>query len=808
MSTNWASEDTDDVAVVAADTLDAATEAATETAQPPPPPTATDAPPPQLTVATRPDASLIATGTTTASPTSTTAPEEEGGRGTRETTSSVLRGLSFLVSTAKAVTDVSFAAAKLSTSLSLHLARTAITTVGDRAGVPTAPVTLALSAAEHITLASLSLGQFWTDFGLHTAAGSLRTLDHVVGDTETARAIEAFARLVQAEVARSVDGASVADVGFVETLRCVMALVVLQRLTADTWRARAVEACGPAVLTVDVDVAAAAAEDDRAGTAWSPTDETPRIVELDDGEGPELDLNAIDFAAGVAPASSPDAIELAIGEVGTPPDTDTDTDAMVLAADAAADPATPDWPRRWREIRRYVRFATGAYGRHIARFLQGDNPVPAMVNPRADPDRAPPPDPVHPNRRFYARHTDTRLPDVVHSSYHPAARTSWLDDLVATLSPSPSPAPPVVENSNEPPAPRESVFVRPTTLKYHPTFFLVLDHPNRAIVVALRGTLSFHDVMVDLTCAYVDVRVAGATHRVHAGMYAAAARVALPGAGGPRVFEAVRECVRRYPGYGVVVTGHSLGAGVASLVALFWADPVTGRVSPSSGLVGDVACGGGVETPNPGLEGCVFSRGEGWRRDVAPPAATMPRFHCYAFASPAVMDNELSAKYAPVVTSLAHGGDFVPRLSLGGVRDVAGMVVWLHRRPRVVAGLVGRAVGAGGGEGDGEAEREAGGDEDPARERVGDPVALRRRMEAACVVNERLVPAGTVIWSVPVEGGVGRTAAAGGQEEERRTYAVRTVREPLRAFEEVELGLGMLLDHMPNVYEEVWRAAH
>ena len=35
---------------------------------------------------------------------------------------------------------------------------------------------------------------------------------------------------------------------------------------------------------------------------------------------------------------------------------------------------------------------------------------------------------------------------------------------------------------------------------YRPTFFLLIDHSSSSIVLALRGTLSFHDLMIDLTC--------------------------------------------------------------------------------------------------------------------------------------------------------------------------------------------------------------------------------------------------------------------------------------------------------------------
>ncbi|KAI8842532.1 hypothetical protein BC829DRAFT_401479 [Chytridium lagenaria] len=645
------------------------------------------------------------------------------GMSQRETTSTVLRGLNFLVNTAKTVSDVSFAAAKFSTSLGIGIARS-ISENLDATGIVSGPLSAVLNLAELIAISSIDLGKFWTGFGLHTAASCLRTVDHVAGDTETARAVEEFAKLVHAEVnRRAVEGdgeaKSLMEVGFLGTLRAVVALVCLQKMTREEWKRRGLKECGPVLRTVR-----------------SLGDSDPLTGGSGEGTamGPDVPAN---FA------------ELSIGQFGEP------STALVKVGGEGEDSEQC----RWREMRRYIRFATGAYGRHITQFLRGENPIPGMVDSRKDPYGSPPRllaggmdeerldgdgGDVHPERRFYADHTKTRLPDVVHSTYHGRKSNNILDDLLSGKRRSSG------EFVRETPVDQQyqqreeesydDIFTRPQTLRYHPTFFLVLDHPNRSIVVALRGTLSFHDLMVDLTCSYQDVEFEGKTERVHAGMYRAAMSIALPSEGvvrqggvfsgggppPPRVFEAVKECMSRYPAYQLVITGHSLGA-----------DVKTGRVSNTCGLLAT-----GVEAP---------------------------RFHCYAFASPAVVTDGLSRGLKGIVTS-------------GGVRDVAGAVVYS-------SGVGGLYVTGGG---------VTGADEDEELRLLASPTELRELLEVKCYDNEKLLPGGRVLW----------TGMEPEEKEEKGTEVGKEVEgDPQKAFGEIEVGLRMLTDHMPNVYEEVMHRA-
>ncbi|CAG8604970.1 8324_t:CDS:2 [Acaulospora morrowiae] len=183
---------------------------------------------------------------------------------------------------------------------------------------------------------------------------------------------------------------------------------------------------------------------------------------------------------------------------------------------------------------------------------------------------------------------------------------------------------------------------------YQPTYFLIRDHTTQSIILALRGTMSVHDLIVDLTCEYEDFQLPediqrgdDTIHQVHKGMFKVAKSMATPGQSG--VFEALKREMEANKDYGLILVGHSLGAGVASLLALLLASP----------------------------SNCMTTR---WSR--------LPlgrRVHAYAFATPCVMSAELSRRTRSLITSVAYGNDVICRLSLGHVLDLRNMVRFLGR---------------------------------------------------------------------------------------------------------------------------------
>jgi hypothetical protein len=107
---------------------------------------------------------------------------------------------------------------------------------------------------------------------------------------------------------------------------------------------------------------------------------------------------------------------------------------------------------------------------------------------------------------------------------------------------------------------------------YRPGHFVALCRERRQVVVAVRGTMRAQDVLVDLVCEsaeLVSVRdcegdetLRGEAHR---GFLKSAQRLAGD------LHELVARTLRENPGYELAITGHSLGGGVATLLALLWA---------------------------------------------------------------------------------------------------------------------------------------------------------------------------------------------------------------------------------------------
>jgi hypothetical protein len=107
---------------------------------------------------------------------------------------------------------------------------------------------------------------------------------------------------------------------------------------------------------------------------------------------------------------------------------------------------------------------------------------------------------------------------------------------------------------------------------YRPGHLVVLCRERRQVVVAVRGTMRAQDVLVDLVCEsaeLVSVRdcegektLRGQAHR---GFLKSAQRLAGD------LHELVARALRDNPGYELAITGHSLGGGVATLLALLWA---------------------------------------------------------------------------------------------------------------------------------------------------------------------------------------------------------------------------------------------
>lgn len=195
--------------------------------------------------------------------------------------------------------------------------------------------------------------------------------------------------------------------------------------------------------------------------------------------------------------------------------------------------------------------------------------------------------------------------------------------------------------------------------------YLSLDHDSKAVVLTLRGTWGFEDILTDMTCDYDDLEWQGRNWKVHKGMHASAKRL-LEGGGG-RVMITLRAALEEFQDYGVVLCGHSLGGGVAALLATMISKPsntptgtsfVTASYHPTAGpplLPMDTETSHNASPPSP------------------PPSYDLPcgrPIHVFAYGPPAVMSPFLRLATRGLVTTVVNGTDVVPSLSLGILQDM------------------------------------------------------------------------------------------------------------------------------------------
>ncbi|KAJ5787828.1 Lipase class 3 [Penicillium paradoxum] len=192
--------------------------------------------------------------------------------------------------------------------------------------------------------------------------------------------------------------------------------------------------------------------------------------------------------------------------------------------------------------------------------------------------------------------------------------------------------------------------------------YLSIDHDSKAVVLTLRGTWGFEDILTDMTCDYDELEWQGKNWKVHKGMHASAKRL-LEGGGG-RVMITLRATLEEFPDYGIVLCGHSLGGGVAALLATMISEP-----SPSPTGTSFVTASYQPAT-RPRL---LTTKPSSSTPTSIPQTYTIPAnrpIHVYAYGPPAVMSPFLRLATRGLITTIVNGSDIVPSLSLGILHDM------------------------------------------------------------------------------------------------------------------------------------------
>lgn len=188
--------------------------------------------------------------------------------------------------------------------------------------------------------------------------------------------------------------------------------------------------------------------------------------------------------------------------------------------------------------------------------------------------------------------------------------------------------------------------------------YISLDHESKAVVLTCRGTLGFEDVLTDMTCDYDILEWRGNRYQVHKGMHASARRL-LEGGGG-RVMATIRAALEEFSDYGLVMCGHSLGGGVAALLAILLSEPDFTLSSGASFVT--ASSSSPTSTTHPHRN----NRGPG------PAPAYLPTnrpIHVYAYGPPATISPSLRLATRGLITTIVNNQDVVPSLSLGVLHD-------------------------------------------------------------------------------------------------------------------------------------------
>ncbi|KAG5642612.1 hypothetical protein DXG03_002482 [Asterophora parasitica] len=333
-----------------------------------------------------------------------------------------------------------------------------------------------------------------------------------------------------------------------------------------------------------------------------------------------------------------------------------------------------------------------------------------------------------------------------------------------------------------------------------PRFWVLTDHSRGQVVLVLRGTMSLNEIAADLTCEAEDFEPATTTplseeeqhpvpgqfaspsmsqphssasstasphYHVHSGMFRMACAM---GDIGKPVQLAVQEALHSNPDYDLVMCGHSLGAGVAAILGLKWADPKTCLTVRSSGL----------------------------------PVGR--RVFVYCFAPPALTDAALSKLADKLIVSFVYSHDVVSRLSLGSIRDLKSAASWLCEAENTHEGEGWAAVTTRAKQW----KAGAGSPDDPHWVSILTNVAfiaVRKTLEANMQMSN-MFPPGQILWAMRDSD----LHPSHRSHVEPTSPSIRTGADKLRLFEildvekvfsQVVFAKDMLKAHMPHQYDKV-----
>ncbi|CEI61199.1 hypothetical protein FVEN_g6071 [Fusarium venenatum] len=398
-----------------------------------------------------------------------------------------------------------------------------------------------------------------------------------------------------------------------------------------------------------------------------------------------------------------------------------------------------------RNITRYMRFSSASYGSAFLKFMGISKDMPLL-------------------RAWDSTHTDVR-----HFVHHTESDTHSI--LLASLV--------------DPQGGTDSSGSTGTGVPL--VHYISLDHDAKAVVLACRGTLGFEDVLADMTCDYDVLTWRGRGHKVHKGVHASARRLLY--GGDRRVLLTLREALLEFPDYGLVLCGHSLGGAVTALLGVMLSEP-----NPT---------GTGFVTAINAPERTV---GDDQLDGLLPIHSTLPSrrpIHVYAYGPPSTMSASLRKRTRGLITTIVHGNDIVPYLSLGVLHDFQAVALAFkndqQQAKTEIRQRIWKAFQTG------VADKWYGGlPSVPSGDTSKWGHSVLQGLRAG-MTNRKLVPPGEVFtietqrvlrrdaFLLPEEDHIGRPA---------QRIVLKYVKDVEERFKELRFGTSMLVDHNPARYEE------
>jgi hypothetical protein len=251
--------------------------------------------------------------------------------------------------------------------------------------------------------------------------------------------------------------------------------------------------------------------------------------------------------------------------------------------------------------------------------------------------------------------------------------------------------------------------------------------------------------------------------------------------------------LEEFPDYGLIMCGHSLGGAVTALLGAMLAEPAsTGTAFVTSTR----------SQPRLLTDGRGFSSGTS--HIELPPGRPI---HVYAYGPPATMSPALRLATRGLITSIVHGNDVVPSLSLGTLHDHQAIALAFKNDNNEAKAEVRRRVWEGLQAGlaskwyNNSASTSSSLDEETQW-----AYAALKTLRAS-MMSSKLYPPGEV-FAVESTAVLRREAFLVASDQVGRPatrIVLKYIRNVENRFREMRFGSSMLLDHMPGRYENALR---